>query len=64
LRLAALELHLGQGHALPFIAMTCSSSTTQTRQGGLEALASLSEKTQVIFLSHTTLVPTVQAVFA
>jgi len=65
LRLAALELHLGQGHALPFIADDLFIKYDNRRaKAGLEALASLSEKTQVIFLSHHDhLVPTVQAVF-
>ena len=65
LRLAALELHLGQGHALPFVADDLFINYDEQRaHAGLEALAALSEKTQVIFLSHHDhLVPTVQAVF-
>lgn len=65
LRLAALELHLGQGHALPFIADDLFINYDDQRaKAGLEALARLSEKTQVIFLSHHDhLVPTVRAVF-
>lgn len=65
LRLAALELHLTQGHAMPFIADDLFINYDDRRaKAGLEALASLSEHTQVIFLSHHDhLVPTVQAVF-
>ena len=65
LRLAALELHLGQGHALPFIADDLFINYDDPRaKAGLEALATLSEKTQVIFLSHHDhLVPSVKAVF-
>ncbi len=65
LRMAALELHLGQGHALPFIADDLFIKYDDKRaKAGLEALSRLSEKTQVIFLSHHDhLVPTVQAVF-
>jgi uncharacterized protein YhaN len=65
LRLAALELHLGQGHALPFIADDLFINYDDRRaRAGLEALARLSEQTQVIFLSHHDhLVPTVRAVF-
>ena len=65
LRLAALELHLGKGHALPFIADDLFINYDDKRaKAGLEALASLSEKTQVIFLSHHDhLVPAVKAVF-
>jgi uncharacterized protein YhaN len=65
LRLAALELHLGQGHALPFIADDLFINYDDRRaHAGLEALARLSEQTQVIFLSHHDhLVPTVRAVF-
>lgn len=65
LRLAALELHLTQGHAMPFIADDLFINYDDRRaRAGLEALAALSEHTQVIFLSHHDhLVPTVQAVF-
>ena len=65
LRLAALELHLGQGHALPFIADDLFINYDDQRaKAGLEALAKLSEKTQVLFLSHHDhLVPTIEAVF-
>ena len=65
LRLAALELHLTQGHAMPFIADDLFINYDDRRaKAGLEALATLSEHTQVIFLSHHDhLVPTVQAVF-
>ena len=65
LRLAALELHLGQARALPFIADDLFINYDDMRaKAGLEALAKLSERTQVIFLSHHNhLIPTVQTVF-
>ena len=70
LRLAALELHLGAGqantgHALPFIADDLFINYDDDRaQAGLQALARLSELTQVIFLSHHThLLPLVRSVF-
>jgi uncharacterized protein YhaN len=65
LRLAALELHLGQGQALPFIADDLFINYDDQRaRAGLEALARLSEQTQVIFLSHHDhLLPAVRAVF-
>jgi uncharacterized protein YhaN len=53
LRLAALELHLGQTVPLPFIADDLFINYDDGRaKAGLEALAKLSEITQVIFLSH------------
>lgn len=53
LRLAALELHLQQATAMPFIADDLVINYDDARaKAGLEALASLSEMTQVIFLSH------------
>ncbi|HUG56837.1 MAG TPA: AAA family ATPase [Candidimonas sp.] len=53
LRLAALELHLQQAAALPFIADDLFINYDDARaKAGLMALAVLSEKTQVIFLSH------------
>ncbi|MEJ6003986.1 AAA family ATPase [Paucibacter sp. AS339] len=55
LRLAALELHMAQdaGHALPFIADDLFINYDDGRaEAGLRALADLSERTQVIFLSH------------
>ena len=80
LRLAALELHLSTGtgngdgdgdagavagHPLPFIADDLFINYDDRRaRAGLEALAQLSQRTQVVFLSHHDhLVPTVQAVF-
>ncbi|MDP1558317.1 MAG: AAA family ATPase [Nitrosomonas sp.] len=65
LRLAALELHLQQAQPLPFIADDLFINYDDTRaKAGLEVLASLAEKTQIIFLSHHDhLVPVVQAVF-
>ncbi|NYT61098.1 AAA family ATPase [Alcaligenaceae bacterium] len=53
LRLAALELHLGQAAPLPFIADDLFINYDDARaRAGLQALAALSEQTQVIFLSH------------
>ncbi|MBC7499354.1 MAG: hypothetical protein H7315_02495, partial [Herminiimonas sp.] len=65
LRLAALELHLEQSQSLPFLADDLFINFDDARsRAGLEALAHLSTRTQVIFLSHHDhLVPTVQAVF-
>ena len=65
LRLAALELHLGQGHAMPFIADDLFINYDDARaQAGLQALAALSRQTQVIFLSHHDhLLPAARAVF-
>jgi uncharacterized protein YhaN len=65
LRLAALELHLEQTPALPFIADDLFINYDDGRaKAGLEALANLSEMTQVIFLSHHDhLVPVAQSVF-
>jgi uncharacterized protein YhaN len=65
LRLAALELHLQQAPAMPFIADDLVINYDDARaKAGLEALAGLSEMTQVIFLSHHDhLVPVAEAVF-
>lgn len=65
LRLAALELHLEQAVPLPFIADDLFINYDDGRaKAGLEALAKLSEMTQVIFLSHHEhLVPVAQSVF-
>jgi len=65
LRLAALELHLEQSMPLPFIADDLFINFDDARaRAGLEALAVLSEQTQVIFLSHHDhLVPVIQDVF-
>jgi len=53
LRLAALELHLQQAPALPFIADDLFINYDDERaEAGLRALAQLSEQTQVIFFSH------------
>lgn len=53
LRLAALELHLEQATPLPFIADDLFINYDDGRcRAGLEALAHLSRRTQVIFLSH------------
>ncbi|MBT9493462.1 MAG: AAA family ATPase [Paucibacter sp.] len=67
LRLAALELHIAQdpAHALPFIADDLFINYDDARaEAGLRALAELSERTQVIFLSHHAhLLPVVRAGF-
>ena len=65
LRLAALELHLEQAMPLPFIADDLFINYDDERsKSGLAALATLSEQTQVIFLSHHDyLVPAVQEIF-
>ena len=65
LRLAALEMHIEQGHALPFIADDLFINYDDQRsRAGLKALAKLSEVTQVIFLSHHNhLLPAVKDVF-
>lgn len=53
LRLAALELHLQQAAPLPFIADDLFINYDDARaRAGLQALAALSEQTQVIFFSH------------
>lgn len=53
LRLAALELHLEQAPALPFIADDLFINYDDERtEAGLQAMAELSRHTQVIFLSH------------
>jgi uncharacterized protein YhaN len=64
LRLAALELHLEQTDALPFIADDLFVNFDNARaKAGLQALADLSQRTQVIFLSHHEhLVPMVREV--
>lgn len=65
LRLSALELHLEQAPPLPFVADDLFINYDDTRsKAGFEALAALSEKTQVIYLSHHDhLVPVVRDVF-
>ena len=64
MRMAALDMHLGQAHALPFIADDLFINFDNQRAGaGLTALAELSQKTQVIFLTHHShLVPLVREV--
>lgn len=53
LRLAALELHLTQASALPFIADDLFINFDDDRaKAGLQALRDLSKQTEVIFLSH------------
>ncbi len=65
LRLAALELHFEQSQSLPFILDDLFINFDDARvKAGLKALVNLSEKTQIIFLSHHDhIVSIVQAVF-
>ena len=65
LRLAALEMHISQARALPFIADDLFINYDDVRaRAGIEALAELSARTQVVFLSHHPhLVPAVREVF-
>jgi uncharacterized protein YhaN len=65
LRLAALDMHLGQAHVLPFIADDLFINYDDERaKAGLEALGELSRKTQVLFLTHHDhLLPVVREVF-
>ena len=65
LRLAALDMHLDQAHALPFIADDLFINYDDARsKEGLEALGELSRKTQVVFLTHHDhLLPAVRHVF-
>jgi len=65
LRLAALDMHLGQAHVLPFIADDLFINYDDERaKSGLEALGELSRKTQVLFLTHHDhLLPVAQEVF-
>lgn len=65
LRLAALEMHLEQATPLPFIADDLFINYDDIRsKAGFEALKTLSEQTQVIFLSHHNhLIPIVKEVF-
>ncbi len=53
LRLAALDMHLARAHALPFVADDLFINFDDRRsRAGLEALAALSRRTQVLFLTH------------
>ncbi|KVK87632.1 hypothetical protein WJ47_12455 [Burkholderia ubonensis] len=65
LRLAALDMHLAQAHVLPFIADDLFINFDVRRaKAGLEALAELSRRTQVLFLTHHDhLLPLVREVF-
>ncbi len=65
LRLAALDMHLGQAHAMPFIADDLFINyDNQRAKAGLHALGELSRKTQVLFLTHHThMLPMVTEVF-
>ncbi|OIQ80545.1 hypothetical protein GALL_376920 [mine drainage metagenome] len=53
LRLAALDMHLARAHAMPFVAddLFVNFDDRRTR-AGLDALAQLSQRTQVLFLTH------------
>lgn len=64
LRLAALEMHVEKAQALPFIADDLFINYDDERsKAGIEALATLSESTQVIFLTHHKhLLPTIKSV--
>jgi len=66
LRLAALEMHLGQAHVLPFIADDLFINYDDRRsRAGLEALGALSRQTQVLFLTHHDhLLPMIREVFS
>jgi chromosome segregation protein len=63
LRLAALELQLDHGRALPFVADDLFINFDDERSAaGFEALAELATQTQVIFLTHHRhLLPIVEA---
>ena len=65
LRMAALELHLGQAQSLPFVADDLFVNYDDARaKAGLEELKVLSASAQVLFLSHHDhLVPAVRSVF-
>ena len=65
LRLAALDMHLGQAHVLPFIADDLFINFDDRRSvAGLRALGELSRKTQVMFLTHNDhILPMVTEVF-
>ena len=65
LRLAALDMHLGQAHVLPFIADDLFINFDDRRSvAGLCALGELSRKTQVMFLTHNDhILPMVAEVF-
>jgi uncharacterized protein YhaN len=53
LRLAALDMHLEAGHALPFIADDLFVNFDDDRsRAGFVALGALSRRTQVIYLTH------------
>jgi uncharacterized protein YhaN len=53
LRLAALDMHLARAHAMPFVADDLFINFDDQRsKAGLEALAALSQRTQVLFLTH------------
>lgn len=53
LRIAALELHLANAHAMPFLADDLFVNFDDERaRAGLAVLRDLSRKTQVVFLTH------------
>lgn len=53
LRLAALDMHLARAHSMPLVAddLFVNFDDQRTR-AGLEALAALSRRTQVLFRTH------------
>jgi uncharacterized protein YhaN len=65
LRLAALETHLNEAHAMPFIADDLFINYDDERsKAGFDALRELSTSTQVLFLTHHThLLPSIRKVF-
>jgi len=65
LRLAALETHLNEAHAMPFIADDLFINYDDERsKAGFSALRDLSTSTQVLFLTHHThLLPSIREVF-
>ena len=65
LRIAALEMQIASRHAMPFLADDLFVNFDDERsRAGFAALRELSEKTQVIFLTHHEhLLPIVQQVF-
>jgi len=65
LRIAALELQLANKAALPFVADDLFINFDDARaRAGFEALQNLSQKTQVLFLTHHDhLLPLIREVF-
>jgi uncharacterized protein YhaN len=65
LRIAAIQLHVRQSHALPLVADDLFINFDDERsEAGLAALGELSRSTQVIFLTHHShLLPRIERVF-